>query len=290
MPSTTAFVLISYALSISLSLIIGFSGGHDSSLIRLGYLSMFIPAIAVLAISFKFHDFPKISWSCFPGRYLVIALFLMPLAMHAVMLPLVFWSEGTLPWSAWLSHPSNGLYQSPTTLGWREMTKYQLVSRIVLNAIVGLGVVSFLAFFEEIGWRGWFLPRLFGHFSARMAIVITSAIWSLWHLPFIVAGIQYVAGISVASLSLVLPVGVFGSGLVLGWLWLRTKSIWIVALAHGSLNNWGQFVFKYMEISNAAESLRLLLAGALILVFVGILLLSLAMPHQKTIVATSAGC
>jgi membrane protease YdiL (CAAX protease family) len=39
------------------------------------------------------------------------------------------------------------------------------------------------------------------------------------------------------------------TGLIIGWLWLRTESIWLVAIAHGALNNWGQYAFKYMKDS-----------------------------------------
>jgi hypothetical protein len=44
-----------------------------------------------------------------------------------------------------------------------------------------------------------------------------------------------------------MPVGEFGAGLVIGWFWMRTRSIWIVSLAHGALNDWGQYAFKFMK-------------------------------------------
>jgi hypothetical protein len=37
------------------------------------------------------------------------------------------------------------------------------------------------------------------------------------------------------------------AGLILGWLWLRAESIWLVANAHGALNNWGQYAVTYMK-------------------------------------------
>ena len=44
-----------------------------------------------------------------------------------------------------------------------------------------------------------------------------------------------------------MPLGHIGAGIFLGWVWLRTRSIWMVTLAHGALNNWGQYAFKFMN-------------------------------------------
>ena len=46
-----AFIAIAYALSVALSLLIGLTGGHESALIPLSYLSMFLPAFAVLLVA-----------------------------------------------------------------------------------------------------------------------------------------------------------------------------------------------------------------------------------------------
>ena len=63
----------------------------------------------------------------------------------------------------------------------------------------------------------------------------------------------------VIGLLILYPLGLFGAGIFLGWLWLHYESIWLVTLAHGSLNNWGQLAFKYMkEPSNVAGTENLL--------------------------------
>jgi membrane protease YdiL (CAAX protease family) len=151
-----------------------------------------------------------------------------------------------------------------------------------LNVVVGLVANSALALFEEIGWRAWMLPRLMDHFSARSAIIVSSTIWTLWHIPFGIGGIHYLPGIPVALVISTLPFLIFGSGLIIGWLWVRTGSIWIVALAHGAVNNWGQYAFKFMGDEGPGGEPRdvlVLLAGGLALCAVGGLLLSHALPH-----------
>ena len=52
-----------------------------------------------------------------------------------------------------------------------------------------------------------------------------------------------------------------GAGIVLGWLWIRTRSIWIVSFSHGALNNWGQYAFKYIENESGTLENIFLLAG-----------------------------
>ncbi|MDZ4312732.1 MAG: type II CAAX endopeptidase family protein [Cypionkella sp.] len=38
---------------------------------------------------------------------------------------------------------------------------------------------------EEIGWRGFALPRLLARYSALTASLILGAVWAVWHLPLI---------------------------------------------------------------------------------------------------------
>jgi len=280
MKAILIFIATACALSITLSLIVGSSGGHESALIGLAYLSMFLPAVSVLIVSSATNEAPRVRWDHFPLRYLPVALFLIPGVLHAVVLPLLAAIEGRVPWQDWLTPQTDGLYHTPAARGWGTLTVQGLAGRIVLNAFVGLAIASFLAFFEEIGWRAWLLPRLVDRIGARRAVVVSAIVWALWHVPFQLSGIQHIDGVSPMHLALTLPPGIMVAGLILGWLWLRTDSIWLVAIAHGALNAWGQYAFKYMKdpaVANLSEQvardLQVLGAGFLALLVVGIILL-----------------
>lgn len=268
------FVGITYGLSIAFSLVVGLTGGHKSQFAGLGLIAMFFPAIAVLVVRFAMKEgVPSMGWRRFPVKYLPIALLLMPVIMHAIMLPLTSMLEGGLPWQDWLTAQADGLYHTPDSRGWGTLAFSGLVRRIAVNAGLGLIIVSFFAFFEEIGWRAWMLPRLVRSLDVRRAVIISAAIWAFWHTPFALSGIHHLDGVPALQTALILPIGHLGAGMILGWLWLRTESIWMVLLAHGALNNWGQYAFKFMQ-GFGEHQMLLLSAGNLGLLALGSVLVA----------------
>lgn len=274
MKAIITYLGIVFALSIALSLLVGLTGGPDSPVFGLAYLSMFLPAIAVSIVYVVLKQAPVIGWHRFPLRDLPLALFLMPAVLHLAMLPSMVFIEGRLQWQDWLSPQADGLYHSSPSRGWGNLTIQSLIAHIAVNALVGVAIVSFLAFFEEIGWRGWLLPRLKDRLGARRAIVAVAILWAVWHVPFELSGIQHIDDVSPIKLALVTPLGILAAGLVLGWLWMRSRSIWLVSIAHGALNNWGQYAFKYMRATRTPNAdLAVLGSGYIALLVLGVLLL-----------------
>lgn len=93
----------------------------------------------------------------------------------------------------------------------------------------------FYGFGEEIGWRGYALPRLQRHRSALAASMWIALVWAGWHLPLFAFS---------AGLSTMPPIGLVGWGasIVTGsvlctWLFNSSRgSIAVVALFHASLD------------------------------------------------------
>ena len=106
-----------------------------------------------------------------------------------------------------------------------------------------LFVVLIPAFGEEIGWRGYMLPRMGLGKSARRTVMLHGVIWYAWHLPIVARGavaqirgeiegpgliLAVAAGLVLAMVPVVLDAAIFA------WLWARSASIAVVTVFHAA--------------------------------------------------------
>jgi len=87
---------------------------------------------------------------------------------------------------------------------------------------------------EEIGWRGYALPRLAARLGLANASLLLGAIWALWHLPQF-----YIAGADTYHQSFVVwSLQVVAMSVAFAWLYARTGgSLLLVMLLHSAINN-----------------------------------------------------
>jgi membrane protease YdiL (CAAX protease family) len=92
---------------------------------------------------------------------------------------------------------------------------------------------------EELGWRGYALPRLTPWIGLGPASVLLGAIWALWHLPlFLIPG----ADTSGQSFPAYL-IAVSALSVAMAWLFWRTGgSLLATMLMHAAVNNTSQIV------------------------------------------------
>jgi len=97
---------------------------------------------------------------------------------------------------------------------------------------------------EELGWRGFLLPRLMP-LGQWKALFVSGAIWGVWHAPAIAQGHNYpdhpILGIFLMTVFCILL------GIIIGWMYLNTRSPWVAALAHGSINAWAGLPFLFLK-------------------------------------------
>ncbi len=105
-----------------------------------------------------------------------------------------------------------------------------------LSLVIQVASMTVLVLGEEIGWRGYLLPRVQALVSKRWAALVVGFVHGLFHLPLILLTTTYD---SVGSRWIVAPVVVAaltGAGVVYAWLRDRSGSVWPVALAHATIN------------------------------------------------------
>ena len=107
----------------------------------------------------------------------------------------------------------------------------QIAINIVVTGIIHGALTFFGALGEELGWRGYMLPRL-DQLGVRGSLGVLVIVWTIYHLPFIVSA-GYVATGSVAisvllfffmeiGLTLVWSTGTYALGSVWAAVWFHT--------------------------------------------------------------------
>ena len=109
------------------------------------------------------------------------------------------------------------------------------LGQLVVNMGLSLVIGTLLAFCEELGWRGYMLPRL-ARQSLLAGMLVVGFCHGLWHLPLMLLTPYYHTG---GNMLIVVPlflVTLTLAGILYGYLFFSTWSVWPVAIAHGVYN------------------------------------------------------
>jgi len=155
----------------------------------------------------------------------------------AVPLILILLTAG-LTWAAGWGTPEPSMSwleeQTPELTGATFLPPGQLMTLQIVSAmIVGPLINSLFAVGEEVGWRGFLLPRLLPLGQTR-AILVSGIIWGAWHIPAIAQGHNYPGRPLLGIVMMVIFTTLLG--FLLAWLYFQTRSPWAPALAHGTVN------------------------------------------------------
>ena len=155
-----SFVILSYALGTGISFLV-IEGYMPSGLILLAASSASLSAILVVLIISGKSGVKKLLGQLLVWRvdikwWLVALFFLVPTTFIGFYL--------------------TGLVIGSPLDSSNFMSLYAIIPMIVVYIFAaGLG--------EEIGWRGFLLPRLQAKYNALIASIIISIIWGVWHFP-----------------------------------------------------------------------------------------------------------
>jgi membrane protease YdiL (CAAX protease family) len=224
------FVPVTLAITYGIGLFLWKIGGNENVSMR---IVMYIPALATMILYLTIFHRPVLRGNDlglrFCGwKYWIIA--------PAVMLALSLTSYAV----SYLFNPdmfsgADAIRENLSAKGfyWGGLLP-GIIAVFLLNGIAGsiMNIPMFLG--EEIGWRGFMVPRLLALLTPQKAFFTGGAIWALWHAVLIARGLNYpghpVVGIFMMIL-FAIPVGI-----IIQYYYFRSKSIFVAALAHASLN------------------------------------------------------
>lgn len=178
----------------------------------------------------------SLGWGWGETRYQVMS-YLLPVAYSfAAYLPV--WVSGL-----------GGFYNQETVqkiaiaFGWEYLSPGLTILLFVLLAgTFGLPRSTASALGEEIGWRGFLVPELFKITSFTKTALISGLIWATWHYPVLLFA-DYNSGTPAWYGLTCFTIVVIGISFPLGWLRLKSGSLWTAAILHASHNLFIQSIF-----------------------------------------------
>lgn len=257
--SISVFTILSFALAWLLALPLWLGDGLTSPWFPVvAVATMMTPTIAALIVVF-FMERPRRKawtlglWPLRPaprllgyaalGIFVPIALVLVALPVGALLgvYPADFANFSAFQQSLDEQVGTSGAAETPIPIG--ALIALQLATlplAAFINLIPALG--------EELGWRGWLLPKLMP-LGTLPALLVSGVIWGLWHAPLILLGYNYPGAPGWLGLTAMVIMCVL-VGAVFGWLRLRSGSVWPAALAHAAFNGAGG---SYLLFAMAGE-------------------------------------
>lgn len=231
------FTALAVAIAWALFLLVpalGFAYGSGMSIIIVA-AAMFAPALgSILTRLITKEGFHKMylrpNFKGHGKAYLVLffgptLLIFLSMVVYFLIFPGNFDPELTMLQK--MSQAAAGL--TPTTLLLVTLAQVAVIGPVI-NIIPTLG--------EELGWRGYLLPKLREIFPDRKALVITGVIWGLWHLPVIVMGHNYGTGYAGYPWLGILMMTVFcvSLGIIEGYATIKLDSAIPAAMIHSTVN------------------------------------------------------
>lgn len=177
-----------------------------------------------------------------PRRFYLVAWFL-PAVITAATIGVSVWL-GTATFDPSFTFMRAALANAPegTTLPPAEVLVF---AQIALALTLAPFINVLFAVGEELGWRGFLLPRLLPLGQGK-AILLSGLIWGIWHIPTtLFYGYNFPQHRYLGILLLLVGFPLLGT--ILAWLTLKTRSPWAAALGHGAFNAIAGVAFFFLQ-------------------------------------------
>lgn len=239
------YFLLAYAISWAIEIPVALSTqGVISTQVppALYYFASFGPFLAAMIIVTATEGLPGLrrlfsglaKWRVGKG-YAFFAIFMPPILFVIAFL---------------VSRLLQGSWPDPSLLG-----NIDYLPRLGVLGVLGIWLLTF-GLGEEMGWRGFALPRLQAGRSAFSAALIVGVLHTFWHLPAFFFRDTYIA-MGLLGLPMML-VSVVSASFIMTWLYNGTRgSLLMVVLFHG--------LFNFFSVSEAGgESAAIIMSAVIV--------------------------
>jgi len=245
--SIAVFVVIAYAFAWLVCLPLWLGGGLRSPWMALcGAVMMFTPTLGAVVAAKVVERQPKVLlnlgiWPIASWRRLLTSILIAFTVVIGVLLLALVTSAiaGTYAFDLRTFHGAQEAFGAKLAVVGSTAKALPSIGVLVaielaalpLNSVISSG----LALGEEIGWRGFLYPRLRARLGDPLAVVVLGIIWGVWHAPLLLLGYNYP---SLAPAWRLVWMSVFCIILtaVLAWVRQRSRSVWLAAIGHGTVN------------------------------------------------------
>lgn len=176
---------------------------------------MFIPGLMAVVFRFQHHEgFRSVGWGKGPLVYW----------LWAILFPVIVLLM-SLPFSIRLGYAA--LAPASSAIGRLAANPMKILENVLLYTAISIP----LAFAEEFGWRGYAQGKLVRAFGLVNGLLLLGIIWGFWHTP-----IYYFMGTypnhSILGPFVMTPIDNILAVIPMGWLYIRSRNIWVPTLAH----------------------------------------------------------
>lgn len=212
---STTFLALTYSLALAVAIALPHAGINRM-------LSVLVPITSVIIITFVVTPRGKrrAMWSDIglnrSGRSVWLIALVVPMLLLAVA------------------------YGTALVLGVAELKSFDVTptgaADWIANFVISFLVGSVFILGEEIGWRGYLLPRIQQLTSKRRAAVVTGLFHGCFHLPLILIATTYDEHGSRWIVAPAAVITIAAGGVFYAYLRDRSGSVWPVAIAHNAAN------------------------------------------------------
>jgi uncharacterized protein len=197
------------------------------------HFTMYIPGLTVLGLYFFLFRRPvfrkgDLGFRKGQFKYLLIAP-----ALFTFLILLSYFISWLVNPSMFVSHEevktsliAKGFYWGNSITGLIVIFLINIIAGSILNAGMFLG--------EELGWRGFLVPRLLSLTKPVYAFLLGGVIWALWHIVMIRQGLNYpghfLSGIPMMILFCT------SVGIIIQYLYFKSGSIFVALISHAAIN------------------------------------------------------